>query len=216
MSYAATALVAYLLGSLPTGFLVAQAKGIDIRSVGSGNIGATNVLRNVGWSAGVLVLLIDTVKGFLACAAAPVLIQGICGPQPDSTSPARETLAIIGGLAAVLGHNYSVWLCFRGGKGIATSAGVLVALVPHALLAIMAVWIVVFVLTRYVSLGSIAASFTLPLMVWWVQQGSRTMILVTAVMSALAIYQHRQNIRRLLSGTENRIQWPRKVGGLKT
>jgi glycerol-3-phosphate acyltransferase PlsY len=211
LSYVTTALVAYLLGSVPTGFLVAQAKGIDIRSVGSGNIGATNVFRILGKPAGVLVLLVDAVKGFLACAVVPMLLYRLWGSPQDPAHHLREWLAITGGLAAVLGHNYTVWLWFRGGKGIATSAGVLIALVPYALLAILAVWIVVFALTRYVSLGSIAASFSLPFMVWLVQRGSSTMVLITAAMAVLAIYKHRGNIRRLLRGTEDRIQWRRKT-----
>jgi len=210
MSYVATAAAAYLLGSVPTGFLMAQAKGIDIRGLGSGNIGATNVFRVLGKPAGVLVLLVDAVKGFLACAVAPALVCRLLGSPPEATHHLRDWLAITGGLAAVLGHNYTVWLWFRGGKGIATSAGVLVALVPYALLAIVAIWIVVFALTRYVSLGSLVASFSLPFMVWLVQRGSLTMILITGVMSALAIYRHRGNIRRLLTGTESRIQWRRK------
>jgi glycerol-3-phosphate acyltransferase PlsY len=214
MSYMITAVVAYLLGSVPSGFLVARVKGIDIRGVGSGNIGATNVFRVLGKPAGVFVLLVDAVKGFLACAVAPALVARLLGSPLDSSHHLREWLAITGGLAAVLGHNYTVWLWFRGGKGVATSAGVLVALVPYALLAILAVWIVVFVLTRYVSLGSIAASFSLPFMVWLVQRGSLTMILITTAMSALAIYKHRGNIRRLLRGTENRIQWRQKPEGV--
>ena len=216
ISYVTTAVVAYLLGSIPTGFLMARAKGIDIRKVGSGNIGATNVFRVLGQPAGVFVLLVDAVKGFLACAAVPVLICQLLEPTPGASANLREWLSITGGLAAVLGHNYTVWLWFRGGKGIATSAGVLVALVPYALLVILAIWIVVLALTRYVSLGSLAASFSLPFMVWLVQRGSLTMILISAALSALAIYKHRGNIRRLLTGTEHRIHWRRKSEGIST
>jgi glycerol-3-phosphate acyltransferase PlsY len=118
--------------------------------------------------------------------------------------PREESFRIVAGLAAILGHNYTCWLKFKGGKGIATSAGVLAALVPWALIIILGIWIVVFALTRYVSLGSIAASFSLPLATWFTQ-GSPTLVLVTSAMSALAILKHRANIRRLLDGTESRF-----------
>ena len=195
-----TVIVAYLVGSIPTGFLVAKARGIDIRSVGSGNIGATNVFRILGKPAGIFVLLVDGLKGYLACAwVSNTLVAAFAVPRAD-----EEYFRIIAGLAVVLGHNYTCWLHFKGGKGIATSAGVLVALVPWALLIIFAVWIVVFALSRYVSLGSIAASFTLPFATW-LTGGSRTMIEVTSAMSVLAIYKHKDNIRRLLGGTEHRL-----------
>lgn len=198
--YLTTALVAYLIGSIPTGFLVAQAKGIDIRSVGSGNIGATNVFRMLGKPAGIFVLFVDGLKGFAACAwIADLLIKSFAIPAGD-----QEYLRIIAGFGVVLGHNYTCWLHFKGGKGIATSAGVLSALVPWALLIILAIWIIVFALSRYVSLGSIAASSALPFATW-ITGGSLTLIIVTGAMSALAIYKHKENIRRLLNGTENRL-----------
>jgi acyl phosphate:glycerol-3-phosphate acyltransferase len=202
LGYILTALVAYLLGSIPTGFLVAKAKGIDIRTVGSGNIGATNVFRQLGTPAGVFVLLADALKGWLAVAvAAKLFFQWFA---PEAGARAGEWFAICAGVMAILGHNYTCWLYFKGGKGIATSAGVLVALVPWALLIILGVWIVVFVATRYVSLASICASFTLPFAVWLTQHGPE-MIAVTAILAALAIYKHKANIKRLLNGTENRI-----------
>ncbi len=193
---------AYLLGSIPTGFLVARARGIDIRAVGSGNIGATNVLRILGTPAGVLVLLADATKGWLAVVLlAKVVVAGLhLGADPQT----REWLRVCGALAAILGHNYTCWLHFKGGKGIATSAGVLVALVPWSLLIILTIWIVIFALSRYVSLASIAASFALPFAAWLTGE-SPTIILVTAGMAALAIYKHKANIRRLLHGTENRF-----------
>jgi len=198
--YLATAIGAYLLGSIPTGFLVAKARGIDIRSVGSGNIGATNVFRALGKPAGIFVLLIDGLKGYAACEwLAELVHQSILGGGTD-----KEILKILGGLCGVLGHNYTCWLKFKGGKGIATSAGALAALVPWALLIILAIWIVVFAITRYVSLASIAASFTLPFATW-ATGGSLTLILVTAAMTVLAIYKHKANIQRLLSGTESRL-----------
>jgi glycerol-3-phosphate acyltransferase PlsY len=195
-----TAMLAYLLGSIPTGFLVANARGIDIRSVGSGNIGATNVFRALGKPAGIFVLVVDGLKGYAGCEWLPQLMLRYFSSYPADP----EVLKIVGGLAAILGHNYTCWLKFKGGKGIATSAGVLAALVPLPLLIILAVWIVVFATTRYVSLGSLAASFSLPFAVWGTG-GSLTLILVTAAMAVLAIYKHKANIERLLSGTESRF-----------
>src|SRR5205085_2291495 len=136
------AVAAYLLGSIPTGFLVAKARGIDIRTVGSGNIGATNVFRAVGKPAGIFVLLVDALKGWLAVALlAPA--AAIWFKVPDN-SQTQEWLHICAGISAILGHNYTCWLHFKGGKGIATSAGVLAALVLKPLLIILAVWILVF------------------------------------------------------------------------
>ena len=127
------------------------------------------------------------------------LIFGI----PQNT-PHREYYQIIGGLAVVLGHNYTCWLHFKGGKGIATSAGVIAALVPLALVIILGIWIIVFGITRYVSLASICAAASLPLAAWVTGQSS-TMILIMGAMGVLAIYKHKANIQRLLKGTENRI-----------
>jgi len=198
--YLATAIAAYLLGSIPTGFLVAKARGIDIRSVGSGNIGATNVFRALGKPAGIFVLVIDGLKGYAACEwLADLALGWSSGPGAD-----KEIFKIVGGIFAILGHNYTCWLKFKGGKGIATSGGVLAALVPGALLIILGIWIVVFATTRYVSLASIAASFSLPVATW-LTGGSMTLSLVTGAMTLLAIYKHKGNIQRLLSGTENRL-----------
>ena len=201
LGYTLTAVVAYLLGSIPTGFLVAKARGIDIRTVGSGNIGATNVFRYLGTPAGIFVLLADALKGWVAVFILAKLVSQATGLTSDSQV---EWLKICAGLAAILGHNYTCWLHFKGGKGIATSAGVLLALVPGALLIILGVWIGVFALTRYVSLASICASFALPFAAWLTHK-SLTMVIVTAAMAALAIYKHKTNIKRLLEGTENRM-----------
>lgn len=197
-----TILLAYLAGSIPTGFLAGKARGIDIRKLGSGNIGATNVFRHLGKAAGVFVLLVDALKGYLAVAVFAPVLAGMVEPPVDGRT--REWFALVAALAAVLGHNYTCWLYFKGGKGIATSAGVLLALVPGALGIILAVWIVIFVATRYVSLASISASFTLPFAAW-ITGESVTMIAITAGMAVLAIYKHRSNIQRLLAGTESRI-----------
>ncbi len=200
--YILTALTGYMTGSIPTGYLVAAARGIDIRSVGSGNIGATNVFRFLGVPAGIFVLLADALKGWVAVVVVARLFGNWFDGEAGSSS--REWLAILGGVSAILGHNFTCWLRFKGGKGIATSAGVLLALVPWALLIILGVWIIVLALTRYVSLASICASAALPLAAWATRESS-TMILVTAAMGALAIYKHKANIQRLIAGTETRL-----------
>jgi acyl phosphate:glycerol-3-phosphate acyltransferase len=202
VGYILVVLIAYLLGSIPTGFLLAKARGVDIRTVGSGNIGATNVFRILGKPAGGFVLLADAAKGWLAVFVVAKLVAGWF--YPDAGSTAREWFGICAGIAAILGHNYTCWLYFKGGKGIATSAGVLVALVPLPLLIILIIWIVVFAFTRYVSLASISASFSLPFAAWAVAE-SRTIVLVTAGLATLAIYKHKANIKRLMNGTESKI-----------
>ncbi|MEO6182345.1 MAG: glycerol-3-phosphate 1-O-acyltransferase PlsY [Verrucomicrobiota bacterium] len=208
LSYLLTAFAAYLLGSIPTGYLVAKAKGIDIRSVGSGNIGATNVFRILGRQAGVFVLLVDALKGFLACWLIVNLVRQHIWANPGFAG--REVLEIIAGVSAILGHNYTCFLRFKGGKGIATTAGVLIALVPWALLTVLAIWILVFAISRYVSFASITAAFCLPFVVWLLRS-SQLMIFITAILALLAIYKHTANIKRLLNGTENRIGKKKKA-----
>jgi glycerol-3-phosphate acyltransferase PlsY len=206
LGYAVTLIVSYLLGSIPTGFLVAKARGVDIRTVGSGNIGATNVFRYLGKPAGIFVLFVDALKGWVAVAA--VANGVLLWLFPNSSETFRDALQVCAGLAAILGHNFTCWLNFKGGKGIATSAGVLVALVPKALLIILVVWLILFILTRYVSLASICASAMLPFAQWFTSH-NLNLTGVTAVIAILAIYKHRANIKRLLNGTENRISFNR-------
>lgn len=198
-----TALVAYLLGSIPTGFLVAKARGVDIRTVGSGNIGATNAFRVLGTGFGIFVLLMDALKGWVAVQIGARVVSELLPGVP------LEYLRITAGVAAILGHNFTCWLHFKGGKGIATSAGVLIALVPLALVIILSIFIVLFLTTRYVSIGSIAAAFALPFATWFTQHDVG-LTAVMAAIGALAILKHRKNIQRLLNGTENRIQFRKK------
>jgi len=197
-AYILTIGVSYLIGSLPTGYLAGMARGIDIRAAGSGNIGATNVFRVLGTAAGVAVLAVDGVKGFAAARWVP-LLAGKWFPG----AAAAENLALAAGAAAVLGHVYSCWLKFKGGKGIATSAGVGFAWAPEACAVTLAIWGIVFVSTRYVSAASIVAAVVLPLAVWVFGYGTRMTLVMTA-MGVLAIYKHKANVRRLLDGTENR------------
>jgi len=209
--YVLTAVAAYLLGSIPTGYLVARAKGIDIRSVGSGNIGATNALRVLGKPAGILVFVVDALKGFLAVVLIVNWYPELCnlaprwfGPNGHGDHLLRESLGIVAGVFAVLGHNYTCWLKFKGGKGIATSAGVLTALVPWALLIIFSIFIVLSVVTRFISVGSLAASFSLPFATWFTTR-NWTLTAATGAMGVLAIYRHKANVQRLLTGTEPRF-----------
>ena len=200
MTYLLVAIVAYLIGSIPTGYLMAKAKGVDISSVGSGNIGATNVFRILGKGPGIAVLLIDALKGFMPARILPgVFLHGV-----GMNEPRYQQLALVAGFFAIIGHNYTCWLRFKGGKGIATSAGVLIAWVPMALLITLGSWIIVFAVSRYVSLASVAAAFVLPFAVWRTD-GRNHMIGIATVLSLLAIYKHRANIKRLIDGTENRI-----------
>jgi acyl phosphate:glycerol-3-phosphate acyltransferase len=194
VSYAAVIGVSYLLGSLPTGYLAGKLRGIDIRAVGSGNIGATNVFRALGKTAGSIVLAIDAFKGLASCRFVPMLF---------SSAPS-EKLRIAAGLAAIIGHNYTCWLRFKGGKGIATSAGVLLGWLPLSLAIVLSLWLLIFALSRYVSLASIAAALALPLAVW-LTHGSSRMIGISVLVGGLALYRHRANIQRLLNGTEHRF-----------
>jgi len=189
--------LAFLLGSIPTGYLVARAKGVDIRQHGSGNIGATNVFRTLGKPLGVLVFFFDALKGFAAVWLAARFGGASAWP------------GILAAVAAIAGHNYTPWLGFKGGKGIATSAGVLIALMPRAVLAIALVWFAVFFATRYVSLASISAAAALPAAVgalWFYGCGGSAPLLGFSVLiAALAIWRHRSNIERVMAGTEHRF-----------
>ena len=165
-SYILTALAAYLLGSIPTGFLAAKARGIDIRAAGSGNIGATNAMRVLGKTAGMFVLLMDALKGYAACYFIPPLIFNWLAPHfsglfvsfQNEPVELQARYYLVAGFFAVLGHNYTCWLKFKGGKGIATTAGVYLALAPWAVLVAFCVFVFAVLLTRYVSVGSISAA----------------------------------------------------------
>ncbi len=183
---------AYLLGSIPTGLLLGKAYGIDVRKEGSGNIGATNLYRTVGRKVGVMTLVGDCLKGLL-----PVLAVKY------STLPPEYAAWV--GLAAFCGHVFSVFLRFRGGKGVATALGVFLALSPLAVAAALGVFIVLMLVWRYVSLGSVAAAAVMPLAVWLLG-GGRSLIVVTTLIAVVVIIRHIENIKRLVSGTENRFK----------
>ena len=197
-------LIGYLFGSLPTGHLVGRFLGVDISKHGSGNIGATNVLRVLGRRWGYLVFFIDTLKGFLAVRAAFFLVQ--------IAKIGVEHIELVGILAAVtciLGHTFPIWLRFKGGKGVATSAGALLGLMPAAIVAIFFVWLIIFQLTRYVSLASIGAAVALPAVVGILilrKFVTDTALLYFSVLIAgVVIWRHRSNLKRLVNGTERRF-----------
>ncbi len=191
-------LISYLLGSIPTGYLVARAKGVDIRKTGSGNIGATNVFRILGKTAGIIVLSSDAIKGACAVLGAPIAARLISGANAG-------WFPLLAGMSAILGHNYTCWLRFKGGKGIATSAGVMGALVPLALAIVLSIWGLVFGISRYVSLASICAAIALPIATALTTHGDITLTGLTAIIGGLAVWRHKVNIQRLLAGTENRF-----------
>jgi glycerol-3-phosphate acyltransferase PlsY len=192
---AAGVLMAYLLGSIPTSYIVAKlAAGIDLREHGSRNLGATNLYRVLGWKYAVPVGLFDALKG-----AIPVLwIAPWSGTSP--------WLPVVLGAVAVLGHVYSVFVRFRGGKGVATAAGVVAALAPGAFAASAAVWILVVWLSGYVSVGSMSAALFFPLGVLLFGPEDGRILAVGIGLALLIVYTHRSNIRRLLQGTESRLR----------
>lgn len=210
LAYALVAVLGYLLGGIPTAFLVARRRGVDIRRVGSGNVGGTNALRVLGWRVGVAVMAVDAAKGALAAAALPRLPLG--GGEP-------VYLAVAAGLAAVVGHVFSPYLRFRGGKGVAVTAGVLAALAPLPTAVAVGAFALVVAGTGIVSLGSLAAALVLPGAAFVLDR--TTAYPVHPAVLALAVglvpfvfYTHRGNIRRLIAGKENRFRrvWERRRG----
>jgi glycerol-3-phosphate acyltransferase PlsY len=190
--------LAYLLGAIPTGYLFARyIKGIDIRTVGSGNIGATNILRTFGWKPGLAVLLVDMTKG--ALAAGP-LASWLCS-GPGEWGPAA------GALAAVLGHDYTIFLGMRGGKGVATSCGALLVLAPRATLATVVVFTIVVAATRMVSAGSLAGALGLPLFLWLFAEHETPILGLSLLLGAFVWLKHVPNIQRMIAGTEPTISF---------
>ncbi len=208
------ALGAYLLGSIPFGFLIGRARGVDIRTVGSRNIGATNVGRVLGRPWGVLAFLLDLLKGLAPTLAAGFFLSPILSASGWSEA-ARHLSVLAVGLMAVLGHIYPIYLRFQGGKGVATTLGVALGVYPdltYPALAAFGVWVVVTLISRYVSLGSICAAGAFPLILVFVS-GRREGFLAddwplmacSMLLATMIIYRHRMNIRRLSNGTEVKI-----------
>ena len=216
---------------------MAKARGVDIRKQGSGNIGATNVLRVMGKRYGITCLLLDALKGFIPTLLAINLIRFAGEPSgmviavlqpfarvlPSEQQGLAQLLQVLTGLCAILGHNYSPWVGFKGGKGIATSAGVVIALMPAAIVLLLLVWYLLFVLTRYVSVASIGAAAILPLLthlgarfhhvnndklmptLWEAGSWNKPLFAFSVVVAVLGIWKHRANIQRLRNGTEHRF-----------
>lgn len=185
-------LLSYLLGSVPTGVLLSKACGVDIRATGSGNIGATNVYRTLGRRVGIMTLIGDCLKGL-----APVLTAKALGLE-------LEWVAAVG-VAAFLGHVYTVFLGFKGGKGVATALGVFLGAAPLAVLVAVVVFALVLWKWRYVSLASISAAAAMPLIVFFTIK-SLPVVVMALFIAALVIYKHKENIQRLLAGTESRFK----------
>lgn len=221
-------IIAFLLGSIPFGLLIAKSQGINIREHGSGNIGATNVLRVVGKKFGISCFLLDFLKGVIPSILGISLIQysgqdptmaidalaKFTNTLPESERTTVQSLQLITGLCAILGHNYSPWVNFKGGKGIATSAGVFCAFAPFAIPVLILIWCAFFFTTRYVSVASIAASIGLPLTVLWgswyhgkIAAGTwnKPLFCFSVLIGAMAVWKHRSNIQKLMNGTENRF-----------
>ncbi len=203
ITFFVVALVSYLVGSIPFGFLFGKSRGIDIRQHGSGNIGATNVLRTLGKKWGVACFACDFLKGLISVWIA----LGISDGSPVA--------GIIAAVSCIIGHNFPIWLKFKGGKGVATSGGAVVALLPVTALLLILIWAMVFYATRYVSLASIAVAVALPIIVmisWLTGMGADFPLLLFAlIVGVLAVWRHRSNISRLMNGTEHRFERKKKI-----
>ncbi len=200
---------AYLIGAIPFGFLLARSRGLDIRTLGSGNIGATNVFRSVSKPLGILTFALDLLKGLSGAALLPRLAAASAGAAaPDMR------LAVLCGALTVVGHNWTCFLGFKGGKGVATSAGLLLGLCPAGVGLAFAAWLALFLTTRYVSVASIGAALTLAAAVWWplrlaAAHGAWFPGVLT-LLALLAVWKHRANIARLRAGTESRFHFGKR------
>jgi acyl phosphate:glycerol-3-phosphate acyltransferase len=186
---------AYLLGSIPFGYIIGRMRGIDITQSGSGNIGATNAFRILGPGAGAAVLVLDGAKAALAT---------YLGRHVGGT----EAITLLAAATAVLGHSFSPFMNFKGGRGVACAAGILLYLMPLVMVTLLVIWIIIIAVTRYVSLASIVIAVLLPVLIWWNGRSS-LYILFGFLMAVFVIYKHRPNIERLLAGTEHRFGEPR-------
>lgn len=199
MLIALSFIICYLIGSIPTSFLIAKyLKGIDIREHGSGNVGATNTARVVGKLPGLLVLAIDILKGLVCVMLVAKLFIGF-GINID---PAIYALML--GSMAIIGHIWTVFLGFKGGKGIATSSGVFIGVAPKIFLAALVIWIIVFAWKRYVSLASIISAISIPVMLA-VMSYPPSFVVITSVVCGITVYRHYPNIKRLVRGEEHRF-----------
>lgn len=202
-------LSAYLVGAIPFGLLLSRLKGVDVRKVGSGNIGATNVFRCVSKPLGILTFILDFVKGFAPAWFFP-MIGKLLGGDFQSLENHGDWGLLYGALA-IVGHNWPIFLKFKGGKGISTSAGMLLGVAPRAVGVGVLAWIVLLVLTRTVSIASIGAAMAVPASAWWFYGGEGWVKpAALTLLGVIAIWRHRTNIRRILDGTEHRFSLGRK------
>jgi glycerol-3-phosphate acyltransferase PlsY len=193
----------YLLGSIPFGYILVRCfQGVDVRSIGSGNIGATNVARSGRKGLAIATFLLDAFKGWL-----PVLLVVKLGGSLVASHAQLEILATASALSALAGHVFPVWLGFKGGKGVATGFGVFLALAPLAALLALLIFAVIVLLTRYVSLGSILAAAAFPVILYFLERNSLPLaaLLMSSAAALLVIFRHYQNIGRLFAGTESRV-----------
>lgn len=194
----------YLFGSFPSGYFAGRIAGVDVRSLGSGNIGATNVLRVLGKKWGYTVFFLDAFKGFATVRLSLFLAERLPAARPHAVY-----FAILAGVICVIGHTVPVWLRFKGGKGVATSAGVVFGLMPLAAVMIFLVWVIVFEITRYVSVASLVAASALPvavaLLIHWGIVESFGLLYFSTILAVLVVWRHRSNFSRLLKGTEQRF-----------
>jgi glycerol-3-phosphate acyltransferase PlsY len=204
LAFALVVIGSYLLGSIPFGYLAGRIAGVDIRVCGSGNVGATNVTRTLGKGYGYPVFVVDFLKGFVAVKLS-ILVAARVQPEWGSS----EIFGIAAAISSVLGHSFPVWLGFKGGKGVATSAGALFGLAPVAALVGVAIWILIFWLTRYVSVASIAAAAALPFVIlittWQSRTNAKSLFYSSVCLAAVVIWRHRSNLLRLMRGTEPRF-----------
>ena len=229
--------IGFLIGSIPFGLLIAKVKGVNIREHGSGNIGATNVFRTVGKGPGVLCFALDCIKGFLPVLLATNLVrfdgrdpivtigflENLTGTLPATEQFFVQSIHVLTALATILGHNYSPWIGFKGGKGIATTGGAILGLMPFAVVVLTLLWVVVFLCTRYVSFASVTVALALPVMthfgarfhhldndksqptLWESGTWNKPLFAFALVAGLMAVWKHRGNINRLLKGTEHRF-----------
>jgi glycerol-3-phosphate acyltransferase PlsY len=234
LTFLAIVAVSYIIGSIPTSIIAGRLlKGIDVRQFGSGNAGGTNAFRVLGWKAGLAVTLIDIAKGTVAA----VYVVGFFKAHPVGAFPDinEVALSLIAGMSAVIGHVFTVFAGFKGGKGVSTAAGMLIGIAPVSMLMVIGIFILAVTLSRYVSLGSILAALAFPLIIairkyifdlgggldyyvrflgakWFVHDSLDYHLLIFGLIVAAAIiYTHRANIKRLLSGTENRLKFGRRA-----
>ena len=211
-------ILSYLAGSIPTSIIISKAsKGIDIRNHGSGNAGGTNVMRVLGWKQGLLVIILDALKGAFAVV---VIARLFYGPLPfENASPFDDftLVQVIAGIAAVIGHVWTVFAGFKGGKGIATALGMLLMIITVDMLIAVGVFILVVTISKYVSLGSLIAAISIPLTlilrenVFHVDiSGYNTLLPFVIFLSLFVIYTHRKNVVRLFNGTESKLSFKKK------